>query len=145
MTIRATKINDLLDGSFKNEAVFKKALIQKLLAKKRNLSIYEIENPEKEPGMPDVLVMSMDEPAVLIETKFIRKDGRVKFQPSQPLWYMKNKNVYVFVIAWDSRSNTPVLLLTPDILRAKALSIAVDKKYAAEIDFVELVGGFGLA
>ncbi len=119
-------LGGLIQGPFVNEREVKQALLQVLRAKYIEYTFFEIENTEKAPGMPDVLCVHSVKPAVFIEIKYIREDGRVKFQYNQPLWYKQNAGLNIYVLAWDSRHEYLVNFSIKDILAAKKLVVPID-------------------
>ena len=119
-------ITDFVSGPFKNEAEFKKAFLAKMRQKHKNITFFEIENEEKSPGMPDIIATSYEAPSVWTEIKYAGKDGKIKFQPSQPLWYKQNKTLRIQIVVWDSRRGQCIYLPKEDVIKAKALVIPVD-------------------
>jgi len=89
-------------GIFADELSFKSKLIQKLRQDKRFNKVFAIENSE-EPGMPDLLVIEHDDRVFFIETKYA-KSGTIKFKRTQPSWYIRHKDLNIFIVAYDDRT-----------------------------------------
>ncbi len=60
-------IQDMVKGPFKNEQDFKKAVIKRWEQVNKTAYHLCIESPETEAGMPDVISVSANGPAVLTE------------------------------------------------------------------------------
>jgi hypothetical protein len=128
---------DGIKGPYKDEGQFKAALL-KAWAKEYptyNFTLFEIENEEKEPGMPDVLAIHSHQPAYFMETKYIGKDGKIKFKPSQPRFYKTNfPKVHIQIFAWDSRFSRIVVMSPQEVIDAKKLEIKVPDELDDLID-----------
>ena len=117
------EIKNLCNGPYKNEAEFKAALIKQFAKIYPNVTIFQIENEEKEPGMPDILFCSNHSPSVWTEVKISDKNGRIEFQPSQPLWYKKHHQTQnIQILAWDVRFKRVVAMYPEDIVSLKKTS-----------------------
>jgi hypothetical protein len=117
-------INGLVRGPFKDEQGFKQAVLK--VWKKDNLrhAFFEIENEEKEPGMPDVLALLPSAPAFFTEFKCSDKHGVIEFKKSQPLFYRQYRDLLIQIIAWDCREKGRVVHLDPaEVINAKTLRI----------------------
>jgi hypothetical protein len=122
-------LNDKIGkGPFKNEAEFKSAVLKYWREKLALLTFFEIENEEKEPGMPDVLVMSKTVPAEFIEFKISDGNGVVEFQRTQPLFYRQNRRVDIYILAWDAKRDRVVDITTEEVLAAKSLRMKIPEK-----------------
>jgi hypothetical protein len=87
---------------------------------------FEIENEEKEPGMPDVLTLIPDSPAFFTEFKYADKNGVIEFKKSQPLFYRQHCDLLIQILAWDGRAEGRVVYLDPsEVVDAKTLRITL--------------------
>jgi hypothetical protein len=117
-------IDGLVQGPFRNEQEFKQAVLRVWKKDCPESTDFEIENEEKEPGMPDVLTMSPSLPAFFTEFKYAGKDGVVGFQKSQPLFYRQHRSLLIQVLVWDCRMGGRVVHLAPaEVIAAKARRI----------------------
>jgi hypothetical protein len=117
-------IDGLVRGPFRDEQEFKLRVLRAW--KKNNLRItcFEIENEEKEPGMPDVLAMNPSLPAHFTEFKYSDKRGVIEFKKSQPLFYRQHRDLLIQILAWDCRGEGRVVHLEPsEVIDAKTLRI----------------------
>jgi hypothetical protein len=129
-------INGLVHGCFKNEQEFKQAVLR--VWKKNNLrnTYFEIENEEKEPGMPDVLTISPTLPAHFTEFKCSDKHGVIRFRESQPLFYRRHRDLRIQILAWDCRGEGRVVHLEPsEVTGAKTLRIPLPQSISAAADY----------
>jgi hypothetical protein len=120
-------IEGMVSGPFKNEQEFKQAFLK---AWKRNDSNFhytnfELENEEKEAGMPDTLSISAEAPAYFTEFKYADKNGVIEFKKSQPLFYRQHRSLLIQILAWDGRYNRVVVIHPGEIVRAKSLRITL--------------------
>jgi Holliday junction resolvase len=120
-----------LEGPFKSEKQFKAAVIAWYKSRPEIDYVFEIENEEKEPGMPDLLVTSGSEYS-MVEVKFSSKSSTIKFQKSQPLFYRRHPYLNVVIIAWDSQRNCAVQIEPAEILETKALRYRIPLKHREE-------------
>jgi len=123
-----TEVKDLVKGPFKDENAFKAAVLK---AWRKNNSYYkrfEIENEEKEPGMPDVLSISPARPAFFTEFKISDAKGVVEFQKTQPLFYRRNEDIFIQILVWDIRFNRIVLITPNDVIEARSLKIKLPEE-----------------
>lgn len=72
--------------------------------------IFFIETEETEFGFPDVLAIQCEEDgtnaAMFFEFKVTDKKDRIKFQKTQPAWYIRNKELQPTVVVWHNRKKT---------------------------------------
>lgn len=72
--------------------------------------IFFIETEETEFGFPDVLAIQHEEDgtnaAMFFEFKVTDKKDRIKFQRTQPAWYIRNKELQPTVVVWHNRKKT---------------------------------------
>lgn len=68
----------------------------------RPLAVFEVENEEKEPGFPDLLLVDSDNEAVFYEMKVAWKGGRFTFEPTQPRFFKAHQNLSIFVVVFDA-------------------------------------------
>jgi hypothetical protein len=115
-------INGLVRGPFQNEQTFKRAVIKAWKKDNALHTFFEIENEEKEPGMPDVLTILPSAPAFFTEFKYADRNGVIEFRKSQPLFYRQHRDVRIQILAWDGR----VVHLDPaEVITAKSLRITL--------------------
>jgi len=99
------------------EQAFKKEMIQK--SRNSGLTVFEIENEEKEPGFPDSEELYILKGSTLIEQaglgiggialvgltfveyKVSNEKGLIEFEPKQPLFYRKHATLPIVVRAWS--------------------------------------------
>lgn len=96
----------------KNEQQFKMSIIKDFL-KELFSCVFCIETEETVQGFPDVMCLylnMMGETATrFYEFKYSNKNGKIKFQPTQPAFYKKyNDTVYTVIVAYDQRTKTVV-------------------------------------
>ena len=116
--------NNIVDGPFKDEGEFKQAVLK--VWRKRDLSEsthFEIENEEKEPGMPDCMSISPKHVITFTEFKISSENGVITFKKSQPLFYKKHENMPIVIFAWDRRYNHVVMIHPREVVAAKSLRI----------------------
>jgi hypothetical protein len=116
----------LVYGPFKNEQEFKQAVLKAWRKRKLGDTFFEIENEEKEPGMPDVLAILPSSLPFFAEFKYADKNGVIEFQKSQPLFYRKHRTLRILIFAWDCRGEGRVVRLEPsEVIEAKSLRIKI--------------------
>jgi hypothetical protein len=114
-----------IKGPFRNEAAFKTAILKVWEGDGSGFIHFEIENEEKEPGMPDVLSISGSLPALFTEFKISDKAGVVTFQKSQPLFYHRYKDIRIGILAWDVPRNRVVCICPHEVIDVKSLRITI--------------------
>jgi len=119
-------IEGLVNGPFKSEDAFKAAVLKVWRKTMPQATFFEIENEEKEPGMPDVLKMSRSSPAVFIEFKIADYSGHVMFQKTQPLFYKLHRDLWIHILVWDPNMNRVVSMDPYEIIEAKKLRVKID-------------------
>lgn len=81
--------------------------------------IYYIETEETEYGFPDVIAIKVNDLGVnevsFFEFKITNKYNRIKFQKSQPVWYIKNRKMNPKVIVWHNKRKEFLMLNGIDI------------------------------
>jgi len=112
-----------IEGSFKDENAFKQAVLKLWRKKIPHFTHFEIENEEKEPGMPDVLSMSSKNYSFFTEFKISDARGVITFQKSQPLFYKNHSKLFINILAWDRRFNHIVSMQPNEVIAAKLLRI----------------------
>lgn len=86
---------------FKNEQDYKMFRIDEL-KKTLGANAYCIETEETEPGFPDVLfVFKKLHIANFFEFKYADSSGYITFKKTQPVFYKRNKELTINVLAWD--------------------------------------------
>jgi hypothetical protein len=129
-------INNLVSGPFKDEEAFKQAVLKVWRKGSVTQTFFEIENEEKEPGMPDVLGMSRDYPAHFTEFKYADKNGVIEFKKSQPLFYKKNSELRIDILAWDGRGDGCVVFISPeDVLEVKSLRLKIPEDILGSVNY----------
>jgi hypothetical protein len=135
-------INGLVYGPFKNEQEFKQAVLKAWRRNNSTLTSFEIENEEKEPGMPDVLTLVPDSPAHFTEFKYADKNGIIEFRKSQPLFYRQHRDIRIQILAWDGRTDGRMVHLEPsEVADAKALRITLPADIDTAVDYDPEEGG----
>lgn len=104
----------------KNEQQFKMAYINERIKSKGNIAqrIFCIETEETTAGFPDVMEVISGggaNYAYFYEFKFSDKSGKIKFQPTQPAFYRKNKNLKVQVVAFNVKTGNVHKFYAEDI------------------------------
>jgi hypothetical protein len=129
-------INGLVCGPFKNEQEFKQAVLKAWRKNTITLTYFEIENEEKEPGMPDVLAVFPSAPAFFTEFKYAGKNGVIEFQKSQPLFYRQHRDLHIQILAWDGRADGRVVYLDPsEVIAAKTLRITLPEDIDTAVNY----------
>jgi hypothetical protein len=129
-------INGLVHGPFKNEQEFKQAVLRVWKENIFGHTHFEIENEEKEPGMPDVLTINSSLPAYFTEFKCSDKHGVIEFRKSQPLFYRQHRDLLIQVLAWDCRGEGRVVHLEPsEIIDTKTLRILLPQDVSAVVEY----------
>lgn len=126
MTHGVKIITGLVSGTFKSERDFKRAVLSVWKDCRTRQTVFEIENEEKEPGMPDVLTMPHTDAAFFTEFKYADENGVVEFQKSQPLFYRRHPEVRIQILVWDSRMGGRVVCLDPsEVVKTKSLRMVL--------------------
>jgi hypothetical protein len=129
-------INDMVHGPFKNEQEFKQAVLKVWRRDHSRQTFFEIENEEKEPGMPDVLAIHPSCQAVFTEFKYADRNGAVEFRKSQPLFYRQHPDLCIQILAWDGRAGGRVVHLDPsEVAGAKTLRITLPADIDTAVDY----------
>jgi hypothetical protein len=123
------ELKDFVTGPFKNERDFKQAV--KAAIEKQGNTCLEIENEEKEPGMPDLLVINTHTEecfgvASFVEIKYASMAGTIRFEKSQPLFYRKHPELSIDILVWDN--GRVVQLLVEEVLAARSLRMSLRPK-----------------
>jgi len=129
-------IGDLVNGPFKDEAAFKAAVIKAWQKTAPWFTRFQLENEEKEPGMPDVLSMSNKLPAFFTEFKISDNKSVIEFQPTQPQFYKRNSELHIDILAWDVPRKRVVHITPLEVLGNRGLKFTMPE----DIDDVETVG-----
>lgn len=120
-----TVIENLVSGPFRDEQEFKRAAMR---AWERNsgghYTCFEIENQEKEPGMPDVLAMSRVYPAYFAEFKYAR-DSVIEFTKAQPLFYKSHPDLLIWILVWDAGLNRVIQVKPAEAVKARTLRMKI--------------------
>jgi hypothetical protein len=129
-------INGLVHGPFKNEQEFKQAVMKVWRKNYLEHTSFEIENEEKEPGMPDALTLIPDFPPFFTEFKYADRNGVIEFQKSQPLFYRQHQDICIQILAWDSRADGRVVCINPsEVVNAKTLRIVLPENIDTVVDY----------
>jgi len=129
-------VKGLVKGPFKDEASFKAAVIKAWRKPYNAFKRFEIENEEKEPGMPDVLSMSNRLPSFFTEFKVSDSKSVIEFKPTQPLFYRRNADLRIDILAWDTPRRRVVHIKPSEIVESKSLTFTIPE----DINDVETVG-----
>jgi hypothetical protein len=129
-------INGLVYGPFKNEQEFKQAVIKAWRKTDPLHTFFEIENEEKEPGMPDVLTVLPSAPAFFTEFKYADWNGVIEFRKSQPLFYRQHRGLLIQILAWDGRMGGRVIHLDPsEVVNTKSLRIPLPEHIDTAVEY----------
>jgi hypothetical protein len=120
-------------GPYKDEQGFKQDVIKSFKHNVPFAAVFEIENEEKEPGMPDLLSMERERPAFFTETKYADKNGVIEFQKTQPLFYRKHSKMRIQILAWDTPRNRCVHIHPEEVIAAKSLKITLPAELEEEV------------
>jgi hypothetical protein len=124
-----TNMCDYVQGPFKDEQEFKQAVLKKWKESGVRHTSFELENEEKEPGMPDVITLLRFQPAFFAEFKYADKNGVIEFRKSQPLFYQQHRDIDIRIFAWDGRMGGRTIYLDAwEVLAAKSLRIKIPEK-----------------
>lgn len=89
----------------KDEQSFKMKFIKDYMKiQERSQKIFCVETEETVKGFPDVmevLCMQSKNVTYFYEFKFSNSQGKIKFQPTQPAFYKRNKELNIDVIAYN--------------------------------------------
>ena len=121
-------VSGLVNGPFKDEAAFKAAVLKQWRKDAPWFTRFEIEDEEKEPGMPDVLSISNKLPAFFTEFKISDNDGTVVFQKTQPLFYRRHEDLLIDILVWDAPRKRVVSITPGEVVRAKSLKIKIPEE-----------------
>lgn len=121
--------------NFKSEQDFKNWWMQHLWKAKqpfmRPKAAFEIENEEKEPGFPDVLVVNYFDEALFFETKVAWKGGRFTMEKTQPRFYAAHPDLHIRVIVFDTEEHKvysiPKEVITEAVKKVKGFTLNVRK------------------
>jgi hypothetical protein len=129
-------ISGLVCGPFKNEQGFKQAVLKTWSRNTQgHYTNFEIENEEKEAGMPDTLSMSAEAPAYFTEFKYADKNGVIGFKKSQPLFYKRHPDLLIRILAWDARYSRVVHIQPAEVVSKKSLRITLPEHIGIEDDY----------
>jgi hypothetical protein len=129
-------IYGLVHGPFKNEQKFKQAVLKVWRRDHSRQTFFEIENEEKEPGMPDVLAMSPFYPALFTEFKYADRNGVIEFTKAQPRFYRQHPDLRIQILAWDGRDGGRVVRLdSSEVVNAKTLRIVLPEAISTAVDY----------
>jgi len=119
------ELPNFVKGSFRNENDFKSAVLKVWREKHPGFTRFEIENEEKEPGMPDCLSMSAHHPAFFTEFKISNARGVIEFQKTQPLFYKQHPKLITNILAWDRKHERVVSIDPKEVIEARSLKIQI--------------------
>ena len=106
----ARKFNPGEEQAFKSEMIRVKRLLHP------DRTYFEVENEEKEPGFPDTIEIFANQYTRFVEYKVSNDKGIIEFQRGQPLFYRRNRNLDIRIIAWSVPDNTYFVYLASDVL-----------------------------
>ena len=118
-------VKGLVGGPFKDEQSFKAAVLKKWRREYPAQTFFEVENEEKEPGMPDVLGIGGHNQAGFYEFKISDGHGVVEFQKTQPLFYRRHCRLLIKILAWDVPRGRVVGMEAAEVVEAKSLRIKI--------------------
>jgi len=123
-------IAGLVEGPFTDEAAFKAAVLKVWDKRSSDYTRFQIENEEKEPGMPDVLSISGLPycPAHFTEFKITDAEGAVTFRKTQPLFYKRHSDLRIEVLVWDVPRGRVVRIMPQEVVAAKTLRITIPEE-----------------
>lgn len=104
------KFNPGEEQEFKTEMIRCKRLLHP------ERTYFEVENEEKEPGFPDVIEVFENQRSVFVEYKVSDEKGIIEFQKSQPLFYRRNRQLDIRIIAWSVPDNSYWVFRASDVL-----------------------------
>lgn len=109
-----------------NEATFQREL-KRIVENKTSALVIDVENT-KSFGQPDLLIASSQYPALFVELKYVRKNGFMRFENTQPLWYKKRMSrVRILICAYDSRDGYAYIFPAKYVVEQGKLVIALPK------------------
>lgn len=101
-------LSERFDRPFRSEQDFKKAFMTFIRADPSQVGttpdVFEIENEEKEPGFPDLLVIYKSGHAEFFEMKLADKSGNFKMEVTQPRFYKSHPDLDISVVVWFNGS-----------------------------------------
>lgn len=99
------------------EQRFKKWHIEKIRRTYKFVKeVFEVENEEKEPGFPDVLLIVHDDEAMLLEYKVSDERGVISFERAQPLFYKRHANLCVYIVAYSVPEKRYHILASSEVI-----------------------------
>jgi len=119
---------NFVKGPFKDESAFKSAVLKVWREKYPNFTRFEIENEEKEPGMPDCLSMSEHYPAFFTEFKVSNSKGVIEFEKTQPLFYKRHPKLIINILAWDRKRGRVVSIEPKEVIKTGALKMQISEE-----------------
>jgi hypothetical protein len=129
-------ISGLVRGPFKNEQAFKRAVIRAWEKHDAAHVYFEIENEEKEPGMPDVLAISPSMPARFAEFKYADRNGMIEFTKAQPRFYRRHSGIPIQILAWDCRMGGRTVRIDPaEVVAGKSLRIQLPEDIEDVVEY----------
>jgi len=83
---------------------------------------FQIENEEKEPGFPDVLIDIQERAPLYIEYKVSDKKGMIEFQKTQPLFYKRHPQMPIYVVAYSVPDGEYYVFIALHVVQAMMIS-----------------------
>ena len=113
-----------------DEQAFKTAMIRAKRLLHPGRTYFEVENEEKEPGFTDTIEVFENQRSVFVEYKVSDNFGIIEFQRSQPLFYRRNRQLDIRIIAWSVPDNAYWVFRASDVLavikaHAKDLRVSI--------------------
>ena len=106
-----------------------------------NFTQFCIETEETVKGFPDVMFIDNDTKQVhFAEFKFT-KNGKIKFQPTQPAFYKKYYHLPIKVIAYNAKTSIVHYIMKEDLFRESSIYKMNEK---AEVDLCKAEKLIGL-
>jgi hypothetical protein len=119
-------------GPYKGEQDFKRDVIKSFKENTPEAEVFEIENEEKEPGMPDLLSIERTRPAFFTETKYADKNGVITFEHTQPRFYRAHQDILIQILAWDTPRRRCVFISPEEVIAAKSLKLTIPDELEGE-------------
>lgn len=120
----------------KNEQEFK-MLFLKHIPNKEAFNHFCIETEETVKGFPDVLCIDkVTKQVYFLEFKFT-KSGKIKFQPTQPAFYKKYKDLDIMVIAYNAKTDKVHSFMTNELFM-KESPYCMNEKAEVDLNIAEV-------
>ena len=119
VTIRLSLTEEVNGRVYQDEQEFKmffiKTLQNNIRAEGRTSNIFCIETESTVKGFPDVLVDIQGTQAIYFEFKISTAKEEIKFEKTQPPFYKRNKDMQIYVVAYNITKQRAVVFKALDI------------------------------